>query len=84
MYLSVMAKNSKSKFFVWDTAQAFLGNEKGEVLTCYSNDLITMSFEQNGAGELTAFVWETDGDSGEVRFNEPVESQFAHLETENA
>ena len=79
-----MPKNKNSKFFVWDQAQAFLGNEKGDVLTCYSNDLITMSFEQDGQGRLTAFVWETDGDSGEVRFEEPVDSQYAHLETENA
>lgn len=60
---------SKSKkFFVWSEAQAFLGDNKGHVLTSYSNDKLTISFEQDSDGNLTQMAWETEAESGSHDF----------------
>jgi len=56
------------KFFVWSEAQAFLGDKSGHVLTSYSNDKLTISFEQDADGNLTQMAWETDEESGSHNF----------------
>lgn len=53
---------------MWEEAQAFLGDKKGSVLTSYSNDSLTISFEQDGEGNLTQMVWETETESGSHEF----------------
>lgn len=58
----------QKKFFVWDEAQAFLGDKDGHVLTSYTNDKLTISFEQDSNGDLTQMVWETEEDSGSHTF----------------
>jgi len=53
---------------VWEEAQAFLGDKQGHVLTSYTNDTLTISFEQDSEGNLTQMVWETEAESGSHEF----------------
>jgi len=67
-----MPKNRSNKFFRWEEAQAFLGSEDGSILTSYSNEQLTISFEQDAQGNLTGFVWETEDESGTVELQAEV------------
>lgn len=58
----------RQKFFVWEEAQAFLGDKQGHVLTSYTNNKLTISFEQDSEGNLTQMVWETEDESGSHEF----------------
>ena len=70
-----MPKNRSSQFFKWDEAQAFLGSKDGSILTSYTNDQITISFEQDAQGNLTGFVWETEDESGTVELVADITTQ---------
>ena len=53
---------------MWDEAQCFIGTD-GVVATSFTNDHITITFVQDGEGNLTDFAYETDTTDGEVRIN---------------
>lgn len=58
----------KDGLFTWDDAQCFIGVD-GVVATSYSNEHITITFVQDGEGELTDFSYETSDSDGEVRIH---------------
>ena len=45
--------------FTWDEAQCFVGAD-GHIATSYSNDLITITFMQDGDGNLVGIAYETE------------------------
>ena len=53
--------------FIWDEGQIFLGIDD-QIVTSYTNDLMTISILQSNSGELLGFSYETDDEAGEVVF----------------
>ena len=55
-----MARNRrKDGLFTWDEAQCFVGAD-GHIATSYTNEHITITFMQDGDGNLVGIAYETE------------------------
>ena len=56
---------SRTVGFIWDEGQIFLGIDD-QIVTSYTNDMMTISILQSQSGELLGFSYETEDEAGEV------------------
>lgn len=55
--------------FTWDEAQCFVGAD-GHIATSYTNDHITITFMQDGDGNLVGIAYETENANATIELTE--------------